>query len=116
MNYRELNGKSIREGFKEFHRENPQIYKEFEKQALLGIERGRSKISAKLIINWIRWNAVLRSSDQNFKINDAYQAYYARLFILNYPEHEKIFELRKLRNEEDAPYMEVDATGQLSFL
>ena len=116
MNYAELNGKTIREGFREFHNENPHIYREFEKQAIRAIRKGRTKLSAKLIINWIRWNEYLRSSDQNFRINDAYQSYYARLFLQRNPKHEGIFELRKLRNEQDGPFMNVEENGQITFL
>lgn len=116
MNYRELNGCSIREGFEAFHGANPHIFEAFEQQALSAIGKGRVKISAKLIINWIRWNEFLRSSDQNFKINDAYQAYYARRFVEKYPQHSDVFEFRKLRNEEVGAYMRVDADGQISFL
>ena len=115
MNYQELNGKSIRQGFNEFHKENPHIYAAFEDQALRAINKGRKKISAKLIINWIRWHEFLESSDLNFRINDAYQAYYARLFCEKFPEHVDKFEFRKLRNEEPGQYMTVDETGQLAF-
>ena len=115
MNYKELNGISIREGFEQFNSSNPHVFCEFEKQALMAINKGREKISAKLIINWIRWNECLRTSDQNFRINDAYQSYYARLFIKKYPEYESRFEFRKLRNEEEAPYMKVAEDGQISF-
>ena len=116
MNYRELNGVSIRDGFVKFNAENPHIFNAFEEQALRAIDKGRKKISAKLIINWIRWNETLNSGDLNFKINDAYQSYYARLFITKYPQHAEIFELRKLRNEEAGPYLKVDEYGQISFL
>jgi len=116
MNYEQLHNKSIRQGFEEFNRDNPHIYKEFEKQALKAIARGRTKLSAKLIINWIRWNEYLKTSDQNFKINDAFQSYYARYFITNHPQHKDIFNLRKLRNEEKGQYMNVDANGQISFI
>lgn len=116
MNYKELNGKSIRDGFNEFNKQNPHIFKAFEEQALKAISRGRTKLSSKLIINWIRWNEFLRSSDQNFRINDAYQSYYARFFIEKYPQYSGIFEFRKLRNEEDGQYMNVDENGQISFL
>ena len=115
MNYKELNGRSIREGFNDFHKKNPHIFKVFEEQALTAINKGRKKISSKLIINWIRWNEFLRSSDQNFKINDAYQSYYARYFVEIYPQYIDVFEFRKLRNEEDGPYMNVDDDGQISF-
>ena len=116
MNYLELNGMSIRQGFEQFNKENPHVFKAFEEQALNAINKGRTKISAKMIINWIRWNEFLRTSDLNFRINDAYQSYYARHFIKKYPQYSGVFELRKLRNEEGAPYMNVDEHGQLSFL
>lgn len=115
MNFQELNGYSIRDGFNAFHADNPQIYQAFEEQALKAIAKGRKKISAKLLINWIRWNEFLNSGDQNFKINDAYQSYYPRLFVARHPEHADIFEFRKLRNEEPGPYMEVSDDDQLSF-
>ena len=97
MNYQELNGISIKEGFQKFHSENPHIFASFEKQALDAISRGRKKISAKLIINWIRWNEYLVTNDVNFKINDAYQASYARLFVTKYPNHIDVFNFRALR-------------------
>ncbi|RUP42325.1 MAG: hypothetical protein EKK63_01730 [Acinetobacter sp.] len=116
MNYKQLTGKSIRDGFIEFNKNNPHIYKSFEKQALNAIARGREKISAKLIINWIRWNEFLESTDKNFKINDAYQSYYAREFVKNNPDNAGVFEFRKLRNEEKGPYMEVGKDGELDFI
>lgn len=115
MNYKELNGQSIRDGFNKFNQENPHIYIAFEEQALRAINKGRKKISAKLIINWIRWHEFLESSDKNFKINDAYQSYYARYFTEKHPEHIDVFDFRKLRNEEGGPYM-VENDGQLAFL
>jgi hypothetical protein len=116
MNYRQLNGYTIREGFRKFNLENPHIFQIFEEQALVAISRGKKKISAKLIINWIRWHEFLHTSEKNFKINDAYQAYYARLFVEKYPQYTSIFDFRKLRNEESGQYMEVDSNGNISFL
>lgn len=115
MNYKELNGISIREGFNLFNEANPHIFNAFERQALIAIRKGRRKLSAKLIINWIRWHEFLESTDKNFRINDAYQSYYARLFIEKHPHYKNIFEFRKLRNENPGECMSVDANGQLSF-
>ena len=116
MNFKELNGVSIRDAFDKFHKDNPHIYLAFENQVMKAIERGREKISAKLIINWIRWNMFIESNDISFRINDAYQAYYAREFVKHHPEHANIFEFRKLRNEETGPYIIIEDNGQLSFL
>lgn len=115
MNYKQLTGFSIRDAFHKFNKENPHVFKAFEEQALSAIKKGRKKISSKLIINWIRWNEFLRTSDQNFKINDAFQSYYARHFVEKYPEYLEYFEFRKLRNEEDGPYMKIE-DEEISFL
>ena len=116
MNYEQLNGKTIRQGFREFNKDNPHIYNKFEEQALKAIKKGRKKLSAKLLINWIRWNEFIESTDKNFKINDAYQSYYARHFVLLNPEYKDIFNFRKLRNEVTGPYLEVESDGQMKFL
>ncbi len=116
MNYKQLNGKTIREGFNELNETNPHIYKAFEEQALTAIEKGKGKLSAKLIINWIRWNEFVSSvGDKSFKINDAYQSYYARYFVEQHPEHSEVFNMRKLRNEESGPYMDVKKDKSVSF-
>lgn len=44
----------------------------------------------------IRWEISLESNDKNFKINDAYQSYFGRMFA--------------------GKYMEVEADGTLTFL
>ena len=49
MNYKELNGHSIRDGFNKFNEDNPHIFKAFETQAFKAISKGRNKISSKLI-------------------------------------------------------------------
>ena len=115
MNYAELNGRSIREGFEDFHENNPHVFEEFEKLALKAIRKGRRKLSAKMIINAIRWNEYVESDDESFSINDAYQAYYPRLFVQKYPEHRDKFNFRKLRNEQSGPFMEIDGNGKVSF-
>lgn len=115
MTYKELNGKSIRDGFIEFNNKNPHIYKAFEQQVNLAISKGRKKLSCKLIINWIRWNEFIETTGKNFKLDDAYQSYYARLYVQLNPKHKNLFTFRKLRNEKLPPYMKVDSLGQISF-
>lgn len=114
MNYQELHGHSIREGFKKFNSEHPHIYEAFEMQVFKALSRGRKKLSAKLIINWIRWNETLKSSDPSFKINDAFQSYYARHFVAKNPKHKNVFEFRKLRNEQPGSYAQIE-DGKMSF-
>ena len=115
MNYQQLYGMTIKDGFKKFNEENPQIFEAFELEALELISKGKKQLSAKLIINSLRFNETITSNDKNFKINDAYQSYYSRLFVEIYPQFTHLFRFRKQRNEEKGIYMEVD-NGVVSFL
>ncbi|MEY2702806.1 MAG: hypothetical protein RLY43_1444 [Bacteroidota bacterium] len=99
MNFEQLNGITIKQGFEKFHAENPRVFDLFVEQVNLALKRGKKKLSAKMIINWIRWNVFLETTDKHFKINDAYQSYYAREFAKRNPHLSNIFEFRKLRNE-----------------
>jgi uncharacterized protein YbaP (TraB family) len=88
----------------------------FAQETNKAIKRGCKKISSKMIINWIRWNRYVTTNDASFKINDAYHAYYSRLFVERNPELANVFEFRKLRNEVDGPYMQIEDNGTVSFL
>jgi len=105
MNFKELNGKTIVEAFAEFDAEYPDVYAHIKGQALKAIRAGRSRISFKAIVYWIRWNVFLAADDasSDYKINDAYISHYARKFIAEYPEHEKTIELRRLTAEVPKP-------------
>ena len=116
MNFKEMTGKSLRDAFTEFHNDNPKVYQAFEKEAFRAIKAGRKKLSAKLILNFIRWNYFIESTDENFKINDGFQSYYGRLFMELHPDHADKFETRKLRNEQEGPYCYIGPTGQISFV
>lgn len=116
MNYRELTGKTIEEAFQELQQNSPGLFVAFEKEALRAINHGRTRLSAKLIINTIRWNRYVEHGDESFKINDAFQSRFARWFEKKYPMYAGMFNMRKLRSEEAGPYMLVDENGQLSFV
>lgn len=102
MKFRDLKGTSIRNAFYEFDRDNPHVYNLFKELAFKSIDAKKKKTSAKMIINVIRWHFFLQTNtDDEFRINDAFTAHYARKFIEEFPEHKTMFELRKLRDEEN---------------
>ena len=116
MNVQQTTGKSIREAFGEFHRKNRHVFRLFEKQVQRAKRRhpGR-KIPHKAILEWLRWEMRFETSDVEFKINNNFFSYYARLYVSIHQKDKHLFELRKLRNEESPPYMEVGENGQLKF-
>ena len=90
--------RTVQERFDDFHQRNPRVYELFCKHVRDAIAAGKKKVSSKMIINVIRWNFYLETdSDDSFKINDRYTAYYARQYIKDNPETRELFELRAIR-------------------
>lgn len=77
--------------------EHPQIWQQFEKFALKILASGQTKSSAKLIMERIRWEEEIENKNAEFKISNNFTAYFARCFILKYPEHKGFFEFRELQ-------------------
>ena len=84
--------------FKQWHSENPEVYKEFNRLARKMISTGRKKYGAEIIINQIRWERDLKTKGDVFKINNDFKPILARLFIYNNPQYEGFFELRVQSN------------------
>lgn len=107
MTFSEQTGHSIDQAFEEFHENNPEVFTLFKQQAQRAIDAGVKRISAKAIINWIRWECSIKTrsyeifniegEERRFKINDAFHSRYSRLFVNTFPEHINLFEFRELR-------------------
>jgi len=80
-------------GFKNLHATHPEIYDIFEKFTfdLIGLKFKR--YSADAVMHRVRWETEV-SSGGNFKINNNFVAFYARLFMQNNPQHAGFFETR----------------------
>ena len=90
--------KSNKEMFLKFHKDNPCVYERFEELAFMLVKNGVKKYSAKTIICMIRFeNDIKTKSNDWFKINDRFTAYYGRLFAENNPEYKDFFNFRNLR-------------------
>ena len=87
--------------FEEFNRLNPQVYSVLESMTAEMVNRGRRKIGIKMLIEVLRWNYYLETDDPNsdFKINNNYVSYYARLILERHPEWDGVFELRGIKGE-----------------
>ena len=93
---------TIREKFIIFHKANPDVYLLFERFTNEAIDAGVTKFGARLIYERIRWETLVATkgagysiaSGKDFKLNDNFIAWYARLFIAKNRKHVGVFELR----------------------
>ncbi|HEX7050099.1 MAG TPA: hypothetical protein VF188_07870, partial [Longimicrobiales bacterium] len=72
--------------FAEFHRNNPHVYREFERRAMELYRAGATKIGVKAIAERIRWDVRIRTLGDEFKINNTYVSLYSRLLLHRHPE------------------------------
>lgn len=80
--------------FEEFHKANPHVYEAFKRFAREA--QGKvARYSADAILHRIRWFAAIETSGDEFKVNDHWSAFYARLLIRDDPSFTGFFELRK---------------------
>lgn len=83
----------------DWHKANPHVYAAFERFTFEAIRKGHKQFSAWLIVNRIRWETMVETTGNDFKISNDFIAYYARLFMAYHPEHEGIFKTKQLRRD-----------------
>lgn len=72
--------------FRQFHRDNPEVYRLFRKFARQALDAGMPSCGARLIGERIRWHVRIETqSDDGFKVNDHHWPYYSRLLMLEEP-------------------------------
>lgn len=95
--------------FQAYHKVNPQIYELFKRFTFEKINKGATHLGASAVAERIRWETGVSVEGDDFKINNNYRAYYARLFMKDYPEHEGFFRLRVSKADEE---IEVQGTSK----
>ncbi len=80
--------------FKYFHAKNPEVYDLFKRFAFEAINKGHVRLSSEMIINRIRWETSVVTTDKDYKINNDYKPFYARLFMEEHPTYNNFFNTR----------------------
>lgn len=80
--------------FRQFHAANPRVYETLVRLSREALARGRRKIGIKMLIEVVRWEIWLTTSDEDFKINNNYAPRYARLMMEKEPDLAGVFNLR----------------------
>lgn len=83
------------ERFEQFHEDNPVVYVTMCHLAREWMARtGHRRMGISQLTERCRWEIAMRTNDPEFKINNTYRAYYARLIMANEPDLADVFELR----------------------
>ena len=82
------------EEFKQFHKKNPEVYELFKKFTFQAINSGHVRLSSEMIINRIRWETSVVTTDKDYKINNDYKPFYSRMFMAEHPKYNNFFNTR----------------------
>lgn len=84
-----------------FHKANPRVYDLFKRFTFQVIRAGHQHYSADAVCHRIRWHTSVETQGDDFKINNNYAAYYARLFMVEHPQHDGFFRTRVTKSAEE---------------
>lgn len=87
---------TITDRFLAFHADNPGFYRNLVRFAReLRAETGAERIGIQALIERARWDHLLVTRSLDFKVNNDYAAFYARLLMQQEPDLAGAFETRK---------------------
>lgn len=93
---------SLRERFARFHADNPEVYRLLVRFARELKAHGRGSYGIAALFERVRWHyAVERDDAEEFKLNNSYRAFYARLLMAQEPDLAGFFETRVQRTEDE---------------
>ena len=84
------------DAFKAFHDAHPSVYATLVRMALAEKRAGRKRIGMKRLFETFRWETSQRGGD-DFKLNNNFAPYYARLIMSRERELIGVFETREMR-------------------
>ena len=90
---------ALRKKFREFHDKNPRVWVLLQRFTFEIINKGFKNYSVKAVFERIRWHTDVETSDPEFKLSNNHTAYYSRMFIDKYPEHEGFFRTHTLSGD-----------------
>ena len=81
--------------FKDFHLSNPHVYRGLRDLAIKMRRTGRKRYGIKGLFEVLRWETSLRTTDSEFKLNNSYTSFYARLLMATEHELSGFFSTRR---------------------
>ena len=93
-----LNRSKIEQAFLQFHADNPLVYDELVALAKDLRSRQYDTLGIGMLFEVLRWRRMklVAGNDYDFKLNNNYRAYYARLIMEREPDLAGVFNTREL--------------------
>ena len=85
--------------FRKFHFANPHIYQTFSIYSWDAAKAGHKVFSHWLIMNRIRWDSLIQTDGEKYKIPNEYIAFYARMFMIRHPQLGAFFKIKRMKGE-----------------
>lgn len=86
---------TLAQRFVAFHAESPEVYRTLCILARQWVQRtGRHRIGIATLYERARWELAMSTCDPDFKLNNSYRAYYARLIMAQEHDLRGLFETR----------------------
>lgn len=81
--------------FEEFNKANPHVYRTLVRLAREWVnETGARKLGIKSLYEVARWRLAIETSDAEYRLNNSYTAFFARLIMQREPDLDGLFDLR----------------------
>lgn len=84
--------------FREFDDKNPKVYIKLLKMTKDLKDRGHSRIGIGMLFEVIRWQTMLQTVGDPYRLNNSYRSRYVRKIAHEHPEFANMFETRELRS------------------
>lgn len=82
--------------FERFHFDNPRVFEVLESLVEEWVARfGITPLGIRMLWERARWELIVETATADYKLNNNYTGYYARLLIWHHPEWRDLFELRR---------------------
>lgn len=96
MNFEDVEPSPLDKRFWEFHKQNPHVYDELVKMTRQLKQRGHRKVGMQMLFEVLRWNSMMRTVSNDYKLNNDFCSRYARIIMEREPDLEGIFETRRI--------------------
>lgn len=89
----------MKQKFKAFHGEHPEVYSKLETLAQEWFDAGHTHCGIGMLYEVVRWQTGLGAHDERYRLNNNHRAFYARRLRKRHPNWPKgFFETRKQTN------------------